>query len=109
MRLLDIGCGWGGLVHYAARHYGVEAVGITVSKEQASLAEERCSGLPVKIVVQDYRDLTGQFDAVASVGMFEHVGYKNYRTFMKVVRRCLHEKWTFSPPDNRLKPSSNQL
>ncbi len=95
MRLLDIGCGWGGLVHHAARYYGVEAVGITVSKEQASLAEKRCSGLPVKIVLQDYRDLSGQFDAVASVGMFEHVGYKNYRTFMKVVRRCLHGNGLF--------------
>jgi cyclopropane-fatty-acyl-phospholipid synthase len=95
MHLLDIGCGWGSLVQHAARYYGVEAVGITVSKEQARLAEERCSTLPVKIIVQDYRDLTGQYDAVACVGMFEHVGQKNYRTFMKVVRRCLHGNGLF--------------
>jgi cyclopropane-fatty-acyl-phospholipid synthase len=95
MRLLDIGCGWGSLIHHAAQHYGVEAVGITVSPEQAAYAEERCSALPVKIILQDYRSLTGQFDAIASVGMFEHVGYKNYPTFMQVVRRCLKKNGLF--------------
>lgn len=77
MRLLDIGCGWGSLVRFAARRYGVEAVGITVSKEQAALARERCAGLPVEIRLQDYREIDGTFDAIVSVGMFEHVGYKN--------------------------------
>ncbi|MEE4165524.1 MAG: cyclopropane fatty acyl phospholipid synthase, partial [Desulfocapsaceae bacterium] len=95
MRLLDIGCGWGSLIHHAARHYGVEAVGITVSTEQADYAEQRCRGLPVTIILQDYRNLTGQFDAIASVGMFEHVGYKNYPTFMQVVRRCLKKNGLF--------------
>ncbi|SHH75992.1 cyclopropane fatty acyl phospholipid synthase [Desulfofustis glycolicus] len=89
MRLLDIGCGWGSLVLYAARHYGVEAVGLTVSEEQAQFARKRCEGLPVDIRLQDYRDLDGTFDAIASVGMFEHVGYKNYRTFMDVAERSL--------------------
>jgi cyclopropane-fatty-acyl-phospholipid synthase len=88
-RLLDIGCGWGGLAKYAAEHYGVEVTGITISKEQAALARERCKGLPVQILEQDYRDLKGTFDKVVSVGMFEHVGYKNYRTFMEKVHSFL--------------------
>jgi len=94
-RILDIGCGWGSFVKFAAERYGTSAVGITVSKEQASLARERCTGLPVEIRLQDYRDLNERFDHVISVGMFEHVGYKNYRTFMDVVRRCLKEDGLF--------------
>ena len=95
MRLLDIGCGWGSLIRYAARNYGVTAVGLTISKEQAALAKERCTGLPVEILLQDYRQTEGIFDAVASVGMFEHVGYKNYRDFMQVARRCLKDDGLF--------------
>lgn len=91
MTLLDIGCGWGGLARYAAQNYGVDVTGITVSKEQAQLAQESCTGLPVKIVVQDYRDLNQKFDRIVSVGMFEHVGYKNYATFMNVVHACLKD------------------
>jgi len=79
MKLLDIGCGWGSLVRYAARHYGVSAVGLTISREQAALAQKRCTDLPVEIRLQDYRETQGTFDAVVSVGMFEHVGYKNLR------------------------------
>jgi len=88
-RLLDIGCGWGGLAEHAARHYGVEVLGITVSREQQYLAVERCSGLPVTIRLQDYRELDGSFDKVASVGMFEHVGPKNYRAYFRTVVRLL--------------------
>ncbi|MCL7488508.1 MAG: cyclopropane fatty acyl phospholipid synthase [Desulfobulbaceae bacterium] len=95
MRLLDIGCGWGSLVRYAVRNYGVSAVGLTISREQAVMARERCADLPVEIRLQDYRETEGTFDAVVSVGMFEHVGYKNYRTFMEVVRRCLKEDGLF--------------
>ncbi|WP_136798226.1 cyclopropane fatty acyl phospholipid synthase [Desulfosediminicola ganghwensis] len=95
MRLLDIGCGWGGLVEFAARQYGVEAVGITISREQLKFARERCAGLPVEIRLQDYREVNDQFDAIVSVGMFEHVGYKNYETFMKVVARCLAHNGLF--------------
>jgi cyclopropane-fatty-acyl-phospholipid synthase len=89
MRILDIGCGWGSFIRYAARNHGVEAVGVTISKEQAKLARERCTGLPVDIRLLDYRDLSEEFDAIVSVGMFEHVGYKNYRQFMQVVNTCL--------------------
>jgi cyclopropane-fatty-acyl-phospholipid synthase len=95
MRVLDIGCGWGSFIGYAARHYGVEAVGITVSREQAGMARARCAGLPVEILLQDYRETKGSFDAIVSVGMFEHVGYKNYRNFMNVARRCLKEDGLF--------------
>jgi cyclopropane-fatty-acyl-phospholipid synthase len=89
MRLLDIGCGWGGAVQYATEKYGVEAVGITVSEKQAALAKERCAGLPVEIRLQDYREVDERFDRIFSIGMFEHVGYKNYRTFIGIVRKSL--------------------
>lgn len=87
--VVDIGCGWGGFAEYAARNYGAQVTGITISREQADYAARRCSGLPVEIRLQDYRDLSGRFDHAISIGMFEHVGYKNYRKFMQVVRNCL--------------------
>jgi len=95
MRLLDIGCGWGSLVRHAADHYGVEAVGVTISRRQAELATTRCKGLPVDIRLQDYRDIDEKFDRIASVGMFEHVGYRNYRHYMKIARRCLDDDGLF--------------
>ncbi len=94
-RVLDIGCGWGSFVKYAAEKYGAEVVGITVSKEQLSLGKELCRGLPVELRLQDYRDVDEQFDYIVSVGMFEHVGWKNYRTYMKKVRRCLKDDGLF--------------
>lgn len=89
MRLLDIGCGWGGLSAFAAKNYGVSVVGVTISAEQQKLAKARCAGLDVDIQLQDYRDLHQQFDRIVSVGMFEHVGPKNYRTYFEVVERNL--------------------
>jgi len=94
-RLLDIGCGWGGMAQFAAERYGVEVVGVTVSHEQAKSAQQRCAGLPVEIRFQDYRDLHEPFDRIVSIGMFEHVGYKNYRTYMSVVDRCLKDDGLF--------------
>lgn len=94
-RILDIGCGWGSFAKYAAEKYKVTVVGITVSKEQASLATELCHELPVEIRVQDYRDVYETFDHIVSLGMFEHVGYKNYHTYMKVAARCLKEDGLF--------------
>lgn len=91
MRLLDIGCGWGGMAAYAAEKYGVEVVGITVSKEQAELARRRCHNLPVTIILKDYRELKGTFDRVVSIGMFEHVGFKNHRLFMRKQKDLLTE------------------
>lgn len=89
MSLLDIGCGWGGLAEFAARHYGVKVHGVTISAEQQKLAQQRCNGLDVTILLQDYRDLNEQFDRIVSVGMFEHVGPKNYATYFDVVDRNL--------------------
>ena len=89
MKLLDIGCGWGGLAAYAAERFGVSVTGVTVSREQAEYAHTHCLNLPVKIDLRDYREMSGSFDRVVSVGMFEHVGYKNYLTFMKCVRNLL--------------------
>jgi cyclopropane-fatty-acyl-phospholipid synthase len=91
MKVLDVGCGWGGAAQFFAEKFGCEMVGITVSREQASLARERCTGLPVEIRLQDYRELDEPFDRVYSIGMFEHVGVKNYKTYMDVVRRCLRD------------------
>ncbi|CAI0907724.1 Cyclopropane-fatty-acyl-phospholipid synthase [Serratia proteamaculans] len=89
MSLLDIGCGWGGLAQYAAENYGVSVHGVTISVEQQKLAQERCAGLEVEILLQDYRDLNLQFDRIVSVGMFEHVGPKNYDTYFRVAARNL--------------------
>ena len=91
MRVLDIGCGWGGFAKYIAQNYGVEVVGITLSENQAEYAREVVKGLPVEIRVQDYRDIEESFDRIVEIGMFEHVGPKNYRTFMEIVHRSLKE------------------
>jgi len=93
--ILDIGCGWGSFAKFAAERFGARVVGITVSRKQVALGTESCEGLPVEIRLQDYRDVTGQFDHVVSIGMFEHVGHKNYRTFMDVVHRCLKRDGLF--------------
>jgi cyclopropane-fatty-acyl-phospholipid synthase len=93
--LLDIGCGWGSLAKFAAENYGAEVVGVTVSYEQYQLAKERCKGLPVDIRLQDYRDVNEKFDRIISIGMFEHVGHKNYREYMEVASRCLKEDGLF--------------
>ncbi|AIR66173.1 cyclopropane fatty acyl phospholipid synthase [Cedecea neteri] len=89
MKLLDIGCGWGGLAEFAARNYAVSVFGVTISAEQQKMAQERCKGLDVTILLQDYRDLNEQFDRIVSVGMFEHVGPKNYATYFDVADRNL--------------------
>ncbi|UBM62409.1 cyclopropane fatty acyl phospholipid synthase [Candidatus Sulfidibacterium hydrothermale] len=89
MKVLDIGCGWGSFARFAAEKYGVEVLGVSISKKQIELGKVLCKGLPVELRFQDYREVTGQFDAVLSIGFFEHVGYKNYRTYMEVVNRCL--------------------
>lgn len=94
-RVLDIGCGWGSFLKFAAEKYGIQGVGVTVSKEQVTLARELCTDLPIEIRLQDYREVKEQFDHVVSLGMFEHVGMKNYRTFMEVVNSCLKDDGLF--------------
>ncbi len=109
-RILDIGCGWGSFVKYAAEKYKARAIGVTVSKEQAEYAQNNCADLPVEIRLQDYRQLNEQFDHIVSLGMFEHVGPKNYKNYMQVVARCLKDEgifllhtiganWTRTTPD----------
>jgi cyclopropane-fatty-acyl-phospholipid synthase len=91
MKVLELGCGWGSFAKYAAEKYGAEVLGVTVSKEQVALGMSLCKGLPVELRLQDYREVQGKFDAVISIGIMEHVGYKNYLGYMQVVDRCLRQ------------------
>lgn len=93
--VLDIGCGWGGFAKFAAERYGCTVTGITISEEQVRFGAEFCKNLPVRILECEYRDIPGCFDKIVSVGMFEHVGQKNYRTFMEVADRCLKDDGIF--------------
>ncbi|MDX3773655.1 cyclopropane fatty acyl phospholipid synthase [Chromatiaceae bacterium AAb-1] len=95
MRVLDIGCGWGSFMSYAAEHYGVSCVGVTVSRQQAEWGQQRYGKLPLEFRLQDYRELDERFDRIVSIGMFEHVGHKNYRTYMGVAHRCLKDDGLF--------------
>jgi cyclopropane-fatty-acyl-phospholipid synthase len=94
-RVLDIGCGWGSFIKFAAEQYGAQTVGITVSKQQAEYAKQDCIDLPVEVRLQDYRELNEKFDHIVSLGMFEHVGVKNHKSYMEVVSRCLNEDGLF--------------
>ncbi|BAI80932.1 cyclopropane-fatty-acyl-phospholipid synthase [Deferribacter desulfuricans SSM1] len=94
-KVLDIGCGWGGLAKYMVEKYGCNVVGINISEKQIEYAKKFCKGLPVEIINTDYRDIKGVFDKIVSVGMFEHVGPKNYRTYMKTVYNCLKDDGIF--------------
>jgi cyclopropane-fatty-acyl-phospholipid synthase len=91
--IIDIGCGWGGMLIYAAEKYGISGTGVTLSQEQATLAIKRIEkrGLSdrLKIKVSDYREIEGQFDKFVSIGMFEHVGKGNFSIFMKKVSELL--------------------
>ena len=96
MRVLDIGCGWGSFAGFAAERYGAEVVGITVSERQVELGRELTAGLPVELRLQDYRDVhDGPYDHIVSLGMVEHVGYRNYRTYLEVARRLLAPEGLF--------------
>lgn len=93
--VLDIGCGWGSFAKFAAEKYGAKVTGITISTEQAAYAKKLCIYLPVDIRVQDYRLLSEQFDHIVSLGMFEHVGAKNYHTYFEVANKCLKNDGLF--------------
>ncbi|MBI3258307.1 MAG: cyclopropane fatty acyl phospholipid synthase [Ignavibacteriae bacterium] len=95
MKVLDIGCGWGSFAKFAAENYSVHVTGITVSEQQVELGRKLCAGLPVELKLMDYRNLDEKFDAIVSIGMFEHVGYKNYRTYMQIVQNCLKDDGLF--------------
>lgn len=95
MKVLDIGCGWGGLMRYAVENYHVTATGITVSAEQVRYIEQNYGDLAIKVFLQDYRSLQGCYDRIYSVGMFEHVGHKNYRVYMQKMRQLLSDDGLF--------------
>jgi len=92
---MDIGFGWGGLAKYMAENYNCTVTGINISQEQISFAKEYCKDLPIRILHCDYRDMRDSFDKIVSVGMFEHVGRKNYTAFMRVAHRCLRDDGIF--------------
>ncbi len=95
MRVLDIGCGWGAFGKFAAEKYDVKVVGLTLSKEQVKLGRQLCERLPVEFRLMDYRALNEKFDRIVSVGMIEHVGYKNYREYFETANRCLKDDGIF--------------
>lgn len=93
MRLLDIGCGWGSLMKFAARHYGVSCEGLTISRQQAAHIRRNREGLPIEAHLADYRTFNPEgretFDRLASVGMFEHVGRRNHGSYFDMAARSL--------------------
>ncbi len=90
MKILDIGCGWGAFLKFAAEHYQVEhGVGVSLSRDQIALGSKRCEGLPVSLLLKDYRDVQGSFDRIGSFGMFEHVGPMNYLTYFEKAHELL--------------------
>lgn len=95
-RLLDIGCGWGGLICYAAEHYGVTAHGVTLSEQQYEFAQQKIRKADladrVSVEICDYRELHGSYDKIASVGMFEHIGVANYPTYFEKIRSLLRDR-----------------
>jgi len=93
--VLDIGCGWGGFARFAAQRYGCHVTATNISKEQMTFARHYCKGLPVDLMECDYRDIAGTYDKIVSVGMFEHVGFKNYDTFLDVAHSCLKDDGIF--------------
>lgn len=95
MRVLDLGCGWGGLCQFLAKTYNVEVVGVTNSKETAAEARLRCKDLNVDIRCHDYRDVNEGFDRIVVVGFIEHVGSKNYRSLFQLAHRCLSDDGIF--------------
>ena len=95
-RLLDVGCGWGGLICHAARHYGVEAHGVTLAQTQYDYAREKIARLGlqgrVHVELRDYRDVTGTYDKIASIGMFEHVGLANMPAYFAKLNSLLRDR-----------------
>jgi cyclopropane-fatty-acyl-phospholipid synthase len=98
-RVLDVGCGWGGFLKHVAGRFGCASTGITISAKQCEYAKDFCTGLPVRVLLSDYRapdlEQQGRFDKVTSIGMFEHVGRKNYRTFIKIIDSLMTEDGLF--------------
>jgi cyclopropane-fatty-acyl-phospholipid synthase len=97
MSVLDVGCGWGGTLIYGHKNFGITGTGISISKEQVQYAQNMAEsgGYPLEFRLQDYRHVHGKFDRALSIGMFEHVGKKNYRSYMKSVHTVLDDQGLF--------------
>lgn len=93
--VLDVGCGWGGFAEYAARRHGCRVTAYNIAEEQVRFARERCKGLDVEVILDDYRSAKGSYDKIVSIGLFEHVGPKNYRPAMEIMERCLKDEGLF--------------
>ncbi|NIM27484.1 MAG: cyclopropane fatty acyl phospholipid synthase [Gammaproteobacteria bacterium] len=93
--VLELGCGWGGFAEYAARRYGCRVTAYNIAEEQVRYARERCKGLDVEFVLDDYRSAKGRYDKIVSIGLFEHVGPKNYRSALALAKRCLKDNGLF--------------
>lgn len=93
--VLELGCGFGGFAKFAAERYGCSVVGYNISKEQLKWARDWTKSLPIEFIEKDYREASGSFDKVVSIGLCEHVGYKNYSTLMHTVHRCLKDGGLF--------------
>jgi len=93
--VLDVGCGWGGFAEYAARTYGCRVTAYNIAEEQVRYARERCKGLNVEVILDDYRNAKGSYDKIVSIGLFEHVGPKNYRPAMEILERCMKDDGLF--------------
>lgn len=91
MEVLDLGCGFGSFARFAAENYGAKVTGYNISQEQLKLAREMNKGLDVEFRQEDYRNAKGRYDRVVSIGLFEHVGPKNHRTYMETANRCLKD------------------
>ncbi|MCP4022600.1 MAG: cyclopropane fatty acyl phospholipid synthase [Desulfobacteraceae bacterium] len=89
MKVIELGCGFGGFAKFAAQRYGAHVTGFTVSKNQAEYGQRLCKNLPVEIRLDDYRKAKGKYERAVSIGLMEHVGYKNYRTYMKLTHKLL--------------------
>jgi cyclopropane-fatty-acyl-phospholipid synthase len=94
-QVLDIGCGWGGFARYASEHYGCKVTAVNISKEQLRYTRDFCKDKPIEFIDRDYREIRGVYDKIVSVGMFEHVGPKNYLKFMEIVHASLADDGVF--------------
>jgi cyclopropane-fatty-acyl-phospholipid synthase len=94
-KILDIGCGFGSFAMYASVQYQVSVLGITISKEQIEYGKKKCKGLDVQFKFQDYRDISGKYDHIVSIGMYEHVGHRQYKQFMKIAHEHLKDEGLF--------------
>jgi cyclopropane-fatty-acyl-phospholipid synthase len=95
MKVLDLGCGFGSFLKYAAEKYGVSGVGVNLSKEQVKFARDAAKGLPLEFQLKDYREANGTFDRIISIGLMEHVGYKNYHSLFRVAHKNLKDDGLF--------------